>query len=104
MIDLEWMKNNPTHVSDTEVLKLINAIEEGKEIIENLKETTRTYAMQTYSKIAHKNADIADEWISKYFEENLGNNGEPIKNTNPEEDISERMWEESDPFDGREEP
>lgn len=32
MLDLEWMKNNPTHVSDIEVLKLINALEEGKEI------------------------------------------------------------------------
>ena len=88
MIDLDYakrhLKTSIVSLPTYQFRELIEAIEEAKEIIENLKETTRTYAMQTYSKIAHKNADIADEWLSKYFEEPLGNNGEPIKNINPE--------------------
>jgi hypothetical protein len=80
------------------LIQIVRALEESKEIIENLKETTRSYAMQTYSKIAHKNADIADEWLSKYFEEPLGNNGEPIKNINPEicEEQLERLSHETE--------
>ena len=72
MIDIEWMKNNLTHVSDTEVLKLIQALEEVKEIMEVLKKGS----FGSYSE--------PKDWLEKYFEEPLGNNGEPIKNINPE--------------------
>ena len=104
MIDIEKYKrilNRPGrmfNLSDDVVMEILNALEEGKEIIENLKETARTYAMQTYSKVAHKSADTAENWLSKYFEEPLGNNGEPIKNINPEvcEERLERLSHETE--------
>ena len=81
-----------TEKNISNLIEIVKAIEEVKMIMEVLKNGS----FGSYRDPAN--------WLEKYFEEQLGNNGEPIKNTNPEEDISERMWEESDPFDGREEP
>jgi len=56
MINLEWMKNNPTHVNDSEVLDLIQALEESKEIMEHLNK---------YDFLGTYKAPV--EWLSRYF-------------------------------------
>lgn len=56
------------------LIQIVRALEEVKEIIQD-----KGYKMtqdQQYKKL--------QDWLSKYFEEPLGNNGEPIKNINPE--------------------
>lgn len=54
------------------LIQIVRALEEVKEIMEVLKEGS----FGSYS--------APKDWLSKYFEEPLGNNGEPIKNINPE--------------------
>lgn len=54
MIDIEWMKNNPTHVNDSEVLELIQALSEAKEIMEDLL-------------CALPEGTEPEKWLSRYF-------------------------------------
>lgn len=70
------------------LIQIVRALEESKEIIED-----KGYKMtqdQQYKKL--------QDWLSKYFEEPLGNNGEPIKNINPEicEEQLERLSHETE--------
>lgn len=55
MIDIEWMKNNPTHVNDSEVLELIQALSEAKEIIQGDIDGFEIKGGEHH------------EWLSKYF-------------------------------------
>lgn len=54
------------------LIEIVQALEEVKEIMEVLKKGS----FGSYS--------APKDWLEKYFEEPLGNNGEPIKNINPE--------------------
>jgi arginyl-tRNA synthetase len=65
--------------------ELIKAIEEAKKIIEHDGTIVKFHEMKR-------------EWLSKYFEEPLSNNGEPIKNINPEvcEEQLERLSHETE--------
>lgn len=90
MIDLDYAKR---HIKTSMVTlptyhfrELIEALEEAKKMMEVIKKGS----FGSYS--------APKDWLEKYFEEPLGNNGEPIKNVNPEicEEQLERLSHETE--------
>lgn len=74
--ELQTMKTFCSYNLDNllgDMKELIKCVEEAKKIIEHDGTIVKFHEMKK-------------DWLSKYFEEPLGNNGEPIKNPNPEVD------------------
>ena len=63
-----------TEKNISNLIKIVNALDDAKMIIEVLK--NGSFGSYTAPK----------DWLEKYFEEPLGNNGEPIQNINPDID------------------